>query len=57
MPHPSHRLSVTDVVIVGLGEPALVCEHIGLGTVAETKLGEDARSMGFHGCCTAEEPF
>ena len=32
------RLSVTDVVVAGLGEPALVCEHDRLGTVAETKL-------------------
>ncbi len=32
------RLSVTDVVVAGLGEAALVCEHDRLGTVAETKL-------------------
>jgi len=36
------------------GEPALVCEHDGLRTVAETKLGEDARHVGFHGCCIDE---
>ena len=48
-------ISVTDVVVAGLGDPALVCEHDRLGTVAETKLGEDARHVGFHGCRTDEE--
>ena len=51
------RLSLTDVVVARLGKPAFVRKYDGLSTVAETKLGEDARHMGFHGCCTYGERF
>ena len=31
-----------------LGEPAFVCEHYGLGPVAQAELGEDGRHAQFH---------
>jgi len=40
--------SVTDVVFGGLCEPAFVCEHDGLGTVAQLELAEDARLAQLH---------
>src|SRR6266540_5444769 len=41
-------ISVTDVEVSGLDEPALVGEDHHLGTVAQAELGEDARHMRFH---------
>ena len=42
------RLSVTDVVVAGLDEPALIGEDHSLGPVAQTQLGENARHVRFH---------
>jgi hypothetical protein len=39
---------VTDVVVSGLDEPALVGEDHHLDTVAQAELGENARHMRFH---------